>query len=46
MLQVVAPRPAPMYLFLCLVMWMDFPDYVQASDSVMWLDIRVAYTSG
>jgi hypothetical protein len=40
------PAFCPYVLFSCLVMWTDFLDYVHASDSVMWLDICVAYTSG
>jgi hypothetical protein len=40
------PASRPYVPFPCLVMWTDSSDYVHASDSVMWLDIRVAYTSG
>jgi hypothetical protein len=40
------PASCPYVLFPCLAMWTDFSDYVHAPDSVMWLDIHVAYTSG
>jgi hypothetical protein len=40
------PHVPPLCTFPCLVMWTDISDYVHASDSVMWLDNRVAYSSG